>query len=493
LAQEGEDHISILFRDVNALDLVTAKRVLIPDSIQVGTIDKQYPFTLYLHRKEVFRILCSLCNAAMNRLIKGAETSLSASSELFSKHNSNLTGDLSNNVMNKGGGLLRSKEEYGTEVIQEEEEFNLGERDFGDVFESVVKITPTEEKKLSSVDQIVRYSHIKTALVKSLGDLDEQIKNMEFRNLFRLSHHETITSEETGVSFYVKHSNQFVVGNLYLVQNFVTFASQGPNSNPGNNNTMAVTTSMLFESQADASHLFVIPYAHIVSVKKQPPTALTSVTKLSISLSGYLVIATKNKLEFWLSFSSSKIRDRMSDELLSKIKSVDWKFDEDVVIGGRNGPLLERTSSATSLHRASISSTGLASPVEPTIHQDLDGSKLTIQTTGLKFLHPIITKDGTPEFDRSTQQDVNKWSEYFEHHGKDVCIIKEFKLLRELITTTNGVPDIYRGDFWMLVSGAWYSRPPSGYYERLLLENKHKKNPFAEEIEKDVRRFVSFM
>jgi hypothetical protein len=123
------------------------------------------------------------------------------------------------------------------------------------------------------------------------------------------------------------------------------------------------------------------------------------------------------------------------------------------------------------------------------MHQDLDGSKMMIQTTGLKFTNPIITKDGNPEFDRSTQQDVNKWTEYFDTHGRDVCIIKEMKPLRELITQTNGVPDIYRGDFWMLVSGAWYSKPQTGYYENLLSENKLKKNPFAEEIEKDVRRF----
>lgn len=61
--------------------------------------------------------------------------------------------------------------------------------------------------------------------------------------------------------------------------------------------------------------------------------------------------------------------------------------------------------------------------------------------------------------------------------------------LRELIIQTNGVPDLYRGDFWMLVSGAWNSRPEKGYYEKLLADNAGRLNPFAEEIEKDVRRF----
>jgi hypothetical protein len=66
--------------------------------------------------------------------------------------------------------------------------------------------------------------------------------------------------------------------------------------------------------------------------------------------------------------------------------------------------------------------------------------------------------------------------------------VKDMSKLRELIVQTNGVPDLYRGDFWMLVSGAWNSRPAPGYYESLLIDNIDRINPFAEEIEKDVRR-----
>ena len=36
-----EIYITILYRDVEALDIVGAKRVLIPDAIQVGTKSKQ--------------------------------------------------------------------------------------------------------------------------------------------------------------------------------------------------------------------------------------------------------------------------------------------------------------------------------------------------------------------------------------------------------------------------------------------------------------------
>ena len=439
-----------------------------------------------------------LCNAAMNRLITGAENSLSSSSEMFSKHNSNLTGDLSNNVMNKGGGLLmtRSKEEYGQDNRQSnapEEEFNLGEavfeKDFGD-------ITPLKgvAEPVVTKNPVVRYSHIKTALVNSLPDLDEQIKNMEFRNVFRLSYQETITMEESPCHYYQTSTNSFTTGNLYISQNFLCFASLGANAatSSSSNSKSIMSTSMLFESQADPSLVFVIPFAHIVSIQKQAPAALASVTKLAFSLSGYLVLATKNKMNYWFSFTASKSRDRVSDELFSKIKTVDWKFDDDMVIGGRNGPpdvQRSRSNSSASV-TAGLRKTSLTSLNEgPTTFSDLAGMNIEINTMGLKFINPNIGRDGNTERDRFTQQDVLRWTEYFDSHGKDVCIIKETKILRELLNLTGGLPDQFRGDFWMLVSGAWYSKPAAGYYEGLLSSNKTKVNPFAEEIEKDVRRY----
>ena len=441
----------------------------------------------------------------MNRLIKGAETSLSSSSEMFSKHTSNLTGDLSNNVMNRGGGLLmvRSKEEYGADMNSIPEFRNLSEMNLGEIGsmeKDVGDITPVKAKAsnlLANKNPEVRYSHIKTALVNSLSDLDDQVRNMEFRNVFRLSFQETISMEESPCHYYIASTNTFLTGNLYLSQNFLCFASNGGNGATSSNNSSAMTTSLLFEGQIDPSFIFAIPYAHIVSVQKQPPTALTSATKLAISLSGYIVISTKNKMNFWLSFSTSKSRDRLSDELFSKIKTVDWKFDEDMVIGGRNGPpshrYKERTSITfgTGLRTSSITSFHSSKSLEhiPSL-SDLTGIATTINNkTGLKFLTPIIGRDGQEEIDQHSHLDIRRWVDYFDRHGKDVCIIKEVKTLRDLLNSTRGLPDQFRGDFWMLISGAWYSKPASGYYESLLNDNESKINPFEEEIEKDVRRY----
>jgi hypothetical protein len=404
---------------------------------------------------------------------------------MFSKNSSNQTGDLAVNVMNRGGGLLmgRSKEEYHRAEVDE----FAGEQD-----ELAFLVSPSSEQAqiqehLNNATPIVRYSHIKTALVNSLADLDNQIRQMEFRNVFRLSYNETIISEETPSYYFIKAGGTSHSGNLYLSQNFLNFCSLGTV-----NSSQSITTSMLFESSQDPSLIFTVPYSHIVSLQKQSPVSLAGTGKLSsLSFSGYLVIATKNRYEFCISFSSVKARDRVSDMLLSRIKTVDWNFDDDVIIGGRNGPLnAQKQDSPTARKSMTLDGTDSALSTLLSSTKTYEDSKPDILLTGLNFLITEGNASPAPLF-LFNDKSIVRWAEYFDAYGKDVCIVKDMSRLRELIVSSNGVPDLYRGDFWMLVSGAWTSRPEKGYYESLLLANTHRVNPFAEEIEKDVRRFVS--
>ena len=458
---EGEN-ITFPYREINLLNMIPSKRLLIPDLIQLGVNDKVYRVIMFFHRVELHQVLCVLCNAAMNRLVKGAEYSLIASSELFSKTNSNFTGDLSSNSVNKSGGLLmlKSKEEYG----------------LADSFGDLAQDSPLKKPKLPLLEvspsqvglldtsyqaQIVRYSHIKTAIINSLTDLYNQTRNVEYRNLFRLSYLETILVEENSCHFYLKSSNTFHEGTLFLSKNFVNFSSWSNNLvNQVLNTNATANASALTGSVSDPVLIFTIPYSHIVSITNQPPTALTFATNLTISLSGYLLIATKNKMEFWLSFGSGKVRDQVRNDILANCKSVGWEFDGDVIIGGRNGPVLERRLSISSFAadgRSSELSLTSPTPLSPDSSGDDTPAGPGIFDTGLQFIYPVILRDGSEESDRTTQSDLNKWSDYFETRGKDVCIVKEFQKLRSLLVHTNGLPDIYRGDFWMLTSGAWYS------------------------------------
>lgn len=344
-------------------------------------------FALFFHRKEVFRILSSLCDAAMNRLIKGAENSLSASYEMFSKQNTNQTGDLAVNVMNRGGGLL---------IGSARGDFHTFNEDYQ--YESYA-LSPNNTISLPSQPEtqaIVRYSHIKIAHVHSLSDLDNQIRQMEFRNVFRLSYTETIVSEETPCYYIIKGGASHS-GNLYLSQSFINFCSLGPILN-----TQTMTTSMLFDSSQDPNLIFTVPYSHIVSVQKQSPGF---VKLLSLSFSGYLTITTKNRYEFCLSFSSMKARDRVSDMLLSRIKTVDWNFDDDVIIGGRNGPL----NAEKVRKRASFD--GSNHILNEILPQKV--IKQEILLTGLNFIIP--QKNKTPLFLSNDIASV-KWAEYFDFY-----------------------------------------------------------------------------
>ncbi|KAL5033200.1 hypothetical protein RTP6_001200 [Batrachochytrium dendrobatidis] len=525
----------ITYRDVNSLELVNAKRLLLPDTIQIGVKDKV----------EVFRILTSLCNAAMNRLIKGAENSISASSEMFSKNNSNNTGDLAITSSNKGGGLLmgRSREVFGMDdssvanTASASDMLGVGDGDLGDMFqdqsfadlsgqvkgssaisESTQQLhqsasTSVMHSQTASSHTVVRYSHIKTALVNTLSDLDTQNKNMEFRNLFRLSYHETITMEESPCYYFHKLTSVSHTGSMYLSQNFANFAAHSATSSPSNGNS-TISTSMLFDTSQDPNIIFVIPYPHIVSIKKMPATAIPLIGKLlSFSLSGYVVISTKTRSDFWFAFSTAKSRDRVYETLLAQIRTVDWKFDDDVVVGGRNSynpssippnsnPLGSFSNSSTvmsdhavtsrSSSSLSVASSPVTSPM-PNIHMVLGNlndtvNKLHPLKTGLKFLVPKIERGGKPTLQDDIPHYVAKWTDYFDTYGRDVCIIKDMKSLCDLIQETNGVPECFRGDFWMLVSGAWYSKPESEYYKQLLIANQFRVSPFADEIEKDVHR-----
>ncbi len=129
---------------------------------------------------------------------------------------------------------------------------------------------------------------------------------------------------------------------------------------------------------------------------------------------------TKNRIEFVLSFPNITKRDIIHDEIVSSMKSVDWNFDEDMVIGARNyvsSPLKTQFNNN-----------------DKNIQQKRD---FGLSFFGLKFELKI-------DLDHSKQQYVNKWTEYFDTHGRDVCIVKDFNLLKDIIVSTQGIQKFTR-------------------------------------------------
>ncbi|TPX64567.1 hypothetical protein SpCBS45565_g05797 [Spizellomyces sp. 'palustris'] len=570
LLNPSDVSISIGLKDITSLELVNASRLLLPDSIQIGTKRKNYTFSLYFHRKEVFRVISVLANAAMNRLIKGAENSISALSDMFGK--GNVSGDLSANVGNRGGGLLtmgRSRDDFSffpgrsasavsdgldeTDFTEQLERAGDQHKPSGEAADSELEKTGAiEEDESDDVGEadctygLMRYAHISAATMNSIEDLDIQMKNLEFRQLFRLPFSDTIVLDEAPCYFYHRMTSANITGKLYLSQNFLNFVGLSPAGSGGQilgstATSNSASMSTLFESPQDPTLILIIPYPHIVSVKKQPPTALPAAGKIStFSLSGYLVLSTKSKQELWLSFNNVKSRDRVSEILLQRMKQVDFHFDDDFVVGERNGGFIRRgstvqtptpggsqptTSGSAFTFRisGSANSTGSLDEFIGSLQEDklygTSGGPRILQI-GLKFLFDDLQSEGTlppamrvrggsQDFETDmvkrsisntplsedrvsrTQADaqaIEKWEDYLEGNGRDVCMIKDFRALRELIIRTNGIPIKFRGDIWMICAGSWYSRPEKDYYTKLVHGHMREISVFAEEIEKDVRR-----
>lgn len=411
----------------------------------------------------------------MNRLIRGAESSLSSSSEVFAKAGKDMTGDLAVNTGSKLGALFGNRSRY--ELEKEHSSTYHGEMEEKD-FTDQISIQHHARTSISSINSsissqnfeilpIQRYSHLLLSTVSNISDLYFQVKNLEFRRIFKLPVDEEILNEE---SCYF-HSSVSTQGILYLSKSYIAFTS-APSA------SYSPTKSRIFDSSYEPSLVFLIPYSHIVSITKQPPTALQLT---AFSLSGFLVITTKNKTEFWISFSSAKNRDRINDILFHKIKSIDWKFDDEFMLGTRNGNVRILSSSSGYNYTANVQQN--LQDTEDLLPVEFIGLSGIILCP-LKIRFPIHNQ----EWQHPEADSLYIWNNYLDTAGRDVCIVKDLPTLRNLIIQTYGVPNQLRGDFWMLMSGAWYSKPEPMYYSTLVAGCVGKPNPYEEEIEKDVRR-----
>ncbi|TPX34238.1 hypothetical protein SmJEL517_g03161 [Synchytrium microbalum] len=596
--------IRIPYKDVLGLEMVTAKRVLMPDSIQISLKDSNYSFSLYFYRKDCLRILNCLCDASMNCLIKGAEVSLSATADMFAKGNT--SGDLANNMSSrKGGGLLmmgRSQDEFGLSRNRLARTIKM-DLEEGDFTEQSLRGTPVRASPMSAAlngldkaasspttqagqtitstsnstgkkdvpkaadtlaSSLLYYAHVNLSSIHSLDDLDIQKRNIEFRRVFRLAYTETVLIEEAPCAFYRKQTSTSHSGVIFVSPNYFCFGSFAPSVGSGGgggsaplSNVLTVTapgggpasnttvssglTSVLFDTQ-ELTVGIVIPLREITNVKKQPATALPAAGRITaFSLTGYLAISTRNRGEFWFSFGGAKGRDRTTEILLARLKTVDWHIDNSTV-GSRNA----QENAATLATRVADRVDGAQSPVNliggegtparrvsevstgsldeymytlssmPISHEPPKSLTTPTVQVGLKYLFaedpdnlPVVRKGHPPMYEakdmtdqesrqgtaedkerrkRDVTEHIKLWTDYLDVNGRDVCLVKDVKALRESIVKTDGIPEKFRGDLWLVLSGAWYSRHETTPYLKIISDHQGQSSPYTEEIEKDVRR-----
>ncbi|KAJ1561867.1 hypothetical protein HK405_002346 [Cladochytrium tenue] len=560
------------FKDFTSIELVYPKRILAPEGIQINA----------KNNSEVFRVLTGLANSAMDRLVKGSENTMLATSDMFSKNNN--TGDLSGSTAHTGMLVTRPRDEvaqssrsrFSEDVMGlEEEDFTSIARSFSDpVGESSGResrsIQPgrSSATNRNSTEPVRSYAHVLTASILTVEDLDNQLRNIEFRQVFKLPFHETIVLDESPCYFWNAATSTFLSGNFYISKNFCSFASTTyqPTSIAPLSGSSSSSTSMLFfdSPNPDPIASFVIPLSLMVSVKKQSSAALPAAGRMSaFSISGYLVLSTRSRQEFWLSFGTVKARDNASDVVLSRMKSVDWRLDNELLSslgagspaaspvtaaspalmigGGREAPPAGKLIAEASIGDYLLHASELDSELVGAKDVAVNLRDISFVRVGLKFLFankagPQKAVDSSSltagprsgelasseafavaasmsrksslssevtlpadiagdsrgqelQSDRVEETPAEAaWREFLNKYGRDVCLVKETRALRDLIVTTSGVPDRFRGDFWMVVTGAWQSQPPSSYYYKLVIDHIGVPSQFTEEIEKDVRR-----
>ncbi|KAJ3141961.1 hypothetical protein HK100_004749 [Physocladia obscura] len=492
---------------------------------------------------EIYRIICSLCDSAMNRLVKGAETSIIATSDMFAKSNAN--GDLASgsgggvgggNVGANAGisnGRVFSRTQH--DKIQDEDFENnesddrlreiLDEEDFSAMRASNVDLTSpltlnlpysdhleksrnltsnrdsddlnsvslTKFAANSSMISILHYAHTNPSTCLTTDALNTQLKNLEFRTLFLLPICETITlSEAQSGKIMAPGQSQQQQQNQQHLPSLIHAGDNAPNI------------------------IFSIPFQSIGAIHKQitlPGQAqnfagmlvTTIATGAGVvggiaagspaaggSTNGWVSLYLKNGKECWLSIAGPGRRDAFVELLSRGVKAAgvgEIGVGEMEIIG----------NSPTALPTTPIQRNPNGQNFNRTGGGDAQWfSKDGLLLIGLKFLFEREWKDGVytypdgdPKIDQAMKDEEagrSVWKEYFNANGNDVSMFKDLNYLRQLIIKANGVPHRLRGGFWMMCTGSWHVKPEPDYYLNLVKDHLGVPSPFMEEIEKDVRR-----
>jgi hypothetical protein len=361
-------------------------------------------------REQIYRAIICLVNAAMSRLVKGAELSVADSSDLYAKGGDS-TGDLGSGASRKASTVLLGR---GREMMFSVNSPALVEEDETGDIDKMGEVKKPKER----VHELL-YSQVTTLNFKTIVEMESQLKNLEFKNVFRLPVYETITDQESPCYLYISNpSSSTPCGTLFFGVEFLCFGSTLSSKDVALNLPLLSTIlpllsrsptppshpsdSLIFSDSGQVAVNFVLPYSHITSISTHAATALV---RINPSMSGYILVKTRGGASHYLSFSSMRTRDRVAGEIMERIRNS--RFGDSVIIGGRNGNEVV--------------------PKEREV-----GSDIGVGEVGLRLL---FNDDGL--FERN--ESVGMWEEYFKIHGGDVCMIKDMKRLREMVLKSNGV------------------------------------------------------
>ncbi|NWR74722.1 TBC9B protein, partial [Centropus unirufus] len=281
-------------------------------------------------------------------------------------------------------------------------------------------------------------------------DLDARAKNECYCATFRLPKDECLDGH-TDCTLWTPFNKMHIPGQMFVSNNYICFASKAE----------------------EACHL-IIPLREVTIVEKADSSSV---------LPSPLSISTKSKMTFL--FANLRDRDflvqRISD-FLQRTPSKkpcgsdrEWKWNsadpgcEGVPELPSSSPLAISPTSALTNRPANF----CAGEV-PTASQGL--LKLFRRDSD-EVLGPKGAKEKMKE---------ESWKIHFVEYGRGMCMYRTAKT-RELVQ--KGIPENFRGELWLLFSGAWNEMVTHpGYYADLVEKSMGKYNLATEEIERDLHR-----
>ena len=131
-----------------------------------------------------------------------------------------------------------------------------------------------------------------------------------------------------------------------------------------------------------------------------------------------------------------------------------WNFDNDAVIGDKLDcaadieKLHEQVFHQSRNNRISAVGQSYISTSDQKDDHDNPPSEDEVEIVNVPFKCVFKVANTTQQHDVAPVQDEEIWKNYLKKHGNDLCMIKDLKVLHEMVIDTSGIPDTFRGSFW---------------------------------------------
>ena len=492
---------SIAFKDVNGIELAGSRKMMTPECVSISTAYGNFVYAISGNRRELVNALNHLTNMAMQRLAK-------ANNEIDPIKNGGDLAVYKNLVVPLSANSNTSQTGEESPNLKQQNQLPMSKSSNLSVKTSDDNVSATTGSSLMTRNRspaMTRKQNPVSQVTNAVAAMDDEKRQAHFRAFLKLPPNETLI-DTPHVCYFKDDAGVSRPGRLLISQKFVCFISAtpaktlGPMKSSASSSNLSSSRSGALDEDPFFSYLgiskalggsmpslvIVLPLAQITAIQKQ--TTLTS--SLNPFHGGFLVVRTRSGREFW--FHGMTNRDGLYDFMIAQLRGVSfWSGDVDVEDASNSASQnnldsnRERveTSEITdlSLWNSMVVSSVAGAPLSPmsttsgatepgnASNMDLPKTNVikstwqTPQDAPLRLLFPSYLDHLEPNTWKSQQE--TKWVDYFASHGRDGCMLKE-EQLQQLVM--QGIPDAFRGEMWMVFSGAWYDLPPPTYYKSLL-------------------------